>query len=74
MKICPECNSKEVYEYDDVIETTTISGELLPHLGSGMLTSAKVRPVVCAECGNLRLYVSKDAIEKMKTSKHWRKL
>lgn len=74
MKTCPECSSKEVYQYNDVIETTTISGELLPKLGSGMFTSAKVRPVVCAECGNLRLYVSKDAIEKMKTSKHWRQL
>jgi transcriptional regulator with XRE-family HTH domain len=74
MKTCPECSSREVYQYNDVIETTTISGELLPKLGSGMFTSAAVRPVVCAECGNLRLYVSKDAVEKMKTSKHWRKL
>lgn len=74
MKTCPECSSQNIYHYNDVIDTTTISGELLPKLGSGMFTSAKVRPVVCAECGNLRLYVSKDAIEKMKTSKHWRHL
>lgn len=74
MKTCPECSSKNVYRYNAVIDTTTISGELLPKLGSGMFTSAKVRPVVCAECGNLRLYVSKDAIEKMKTSKYWRHL
>ena len=74
MKTCPECNSREVYQFNDVIETTTISGELLPKLGSGIFTSAKVRPVVCADCGNLRLYVSKDAVEKMKTSKHWRQL
>ena len=72
MKTCPECNSKEVYQYNDEIETTTISGELLPGLGSGMFTSAKVRPVVCAECGNLRLFVSKGAVENMKKSKHWR--
>ena len=71
MKTCPECNSKEVYQYKDVVETTTISGELLPKLGSGLFTSATVRPVVCAECGNLRLFASRDAIEKMKTSKHW---
>ena len=74
MKTCPECNSKETYQSNELIQTTTISGELLPNLGSGMFTSAKVRPVVCAKCGNLRLYVSEEAIEKMKTSKHWRRL
>ena len=74
MNTCPECDSKDVYQYKDVIETTTISGELLPNLGSGMFTSAKVRPVVCANCGNLKLYVSKAAIENMKTSKHWKQV
>jgi transcriptional regulator with XRE-family HTH domain len=72
MKTCPECNSKEVYQYKGEVETATISGELLPKLGSTVFSSAKVRPVVCAECGNLRLYASKDAVEKMKTSRQWR--
>jgi len=74
MNTCPECDSKDIYQYKDAIETTTISGDLLPSLGSGMFTSAKVRPVICANCGNLRLYVSKAAIEKMKTSEHWKKV
>jgi len=51
-----------------------ISGDLLPNVGSGMFTSAKVRPVICANCGNLKLYVSKAAIEKMKTSEHWKEV
>ena len=72
MHTCPECDSKDIYQCQDAIETTTISGELLPKLGSGMFTSAKVRPVICGNCGNLRLYVSKAAIEKMKTSEHWK--
>ena len=74
MSTCPECDSKELYQYKDAIETTTISGDLLPNLGSGMFTSAKVRPVICANCGNLKLYVSKAAIEKMKTSGHWKQV
>jgi transcriptional regulator with XRE-family HTH domain len=74
MSKCPECDSKEIYQYKDAIETTTISGELLPKLGSGMFTSAKVRPFICANCGNLKLYVSKAAIEKMKTSGHWKQV
>ena len=74
MSTCPECDSKELYQYKDAIETTTISGDLLPNLGSGIFTSAKVRPVICANCGNLKLYVSKAAIEKMKTSEHWKEV
>lgn len=74
MNTCPECDSKDIYQYKDVIETTTISGDLLPNLGSGMFTSAKVRPVVCANCGNLKLYVSKAAIKNMKTSEHWKQI
>jgi transcriptional regulator with XRE-family HTH domain len=74
MNTCPECDSKEIYQYKDAIETTTISGDLLPNLGSGIFTSAKVRPVICANCGNLKLYVSKEAIEKMKTSEHWKEV
>jgi len=74
MSKCPECDSKEIYQCKDAIETTTISGELLPKLGSGMFTSAKVRRFSCANCGNLKLYVSKAAIEKMKTSEHWKQV
>ena len=73
MKSCPECSSKEVYQYKESIETTQLSGELLPKLGTGMFASAKVRPVVCAECGFVRLYASKEATEKMTSSEHWKR-
>ena len=73
MKTCPECDSKEVYQYKDSIETTQLSGELLPKLGSGMFTSAKVRPVVCSGCGLVRLYASAEATAKVKASRHWKK-
>jgi DNA-directed RNA polymerase subunit RPC12/RpoP len=72
MKTCPECSSKEVYQYKDSIATTQLSGELLPKLGTGF-TSARVRPVVCAECGLVRLYASKETTETMTASKHWKK-
>ena len=74
MKTCPECSSKEVFRYKDEIETTQLSGELLPKLGSGVFTSAKVRPVVCGNCGFVRLYASKEATEKLKASRQWQKL
>lgn len=71
MAPCPECKSEEVYQYKDYIDTTTIGGELLPKLASGMFSSAKIRPVVCGNCGFLRYFVSNDALDKLKVSKHW---
>jgi transcriptional regulator with XRE-family HTH domain len=71
MKPCPECSSEKIYRCKDEIDTTTIGGELLPKLSSNMFSSAKVRPVICLECGYLRNYVAKSALEKLKTSDYW---
>lgn len=69
---CSDCRSTRLYEYESDVDTTTIGGELLPKLSSGVFGSAKVRPVVCAECGLLKYYAAKDAIEKLAASKHWK--
>ncbi len=71
MTPCPACKSKEVYQYKDYINATTIEGELLPKLASSMFSSAKIRPVVCGNCGLLRFFASNDALDKLKESKHW---
>lgn len=71
MAPCPECKSEEVYQYKDYIDTTTIGGELLPKLAPNMFSSAKIRPVICSNCGFLRYFVSNEALDKLKTSKHW---
>lgn len=71
MPTCPECNSEELFQYKDLIDTTTIGGELLPKLASGRFSSAKMRAVVCGECGFLRYFVDNEALQKMKASKHW---
>jgi len=71
MAPCPECKSEEVYQYKDYIDTTTIGGELLPKLASSIFSSAKIRPVVCGNCGFLRYFVSNEALDKLKVSKHW---
>lgn len=74
MKTCPECSSDEVFRYKDAIETTQLSGELLPKLGTGYFASAKVSPVVCGNCGYVRLYASAEALEKLRASRHWQAL
>lgn len=71
MSPCPECKSEEVYQYKDYIDTTTIGGELLPKLASNMFSSAKIKPVICSNCGLLRYFVSNEALDKLKVSKHW---
>jgi len=71
MKPCPECKSNNVYQCTEFADSTTIGGELLPKLSSSMFSSAKIRPVICAECGYLRYYVSKEALQILEGSNHW---
>jgi len=71
MSPCPECKSDEVYRSQSLADTTTIGGELLPKLSTSKFSSAKVQPVVCGDCGLLRLFVADESLQKMKSSKHW---
>ncbi len=74
MSPCPECKSDHVYQYEDLIDTTTIGGELLPKLATGRLSSAKMRAVVCGDCGFLRYFVDDKALDKMRSSQHWNRV
>lgn len=71
MRPCPECNADKVYQYKEYIEFGGFGGELLPKLASGMFSLAKFRPVVCIECGYIRFFASKEARNKLETSKSW---
>ena len=72
MKPCPECNSEKVYRYKKHIAAIGGDGpDLLPKLGSGLFSSAKFLPVVCAECGYVRYYASEEARNKLEASEHW---
>lgn len=69
---CPHCKSDQVFESERLIDTTTLGGELLPKLAPGAFSSAKMRAVVCGDCGLLRYFVDDDAREKLTSSDHWR--
>jgi predicted nucleic-acid-binding Zn-ribbon protein len=72
MKPCPECHSNEIYQYKEDIESGGGYGpDLLPKLSSGLFSIAKFLPVVCSECGYVRFYAAKEALDKLKTSKDW---
>ncbi len=71
MSPCPQCKSDQVFQSKSLVDTTTIGGELLPKLASGAFSSAKMRAVVCGECGLLRYFVDGAALTKMRSSRHW---
>jgi transcriptional regulator with XRE-family HTH domain len=71
MRSCPECGSNQVFRYLGDVDMYAMNGDLLPKLG-GMVTGSKTRPVVCADCGYLRYFVSPTSIERMKSSSKWR--
>jgi hypothetical protein len=74
MKPCSICKSDDIYEHKGDFEFTGLSGELLPNLGKNMLSSTKIRPTVCANCGHVQVFASQDARTKMKNSTKWKKV
>lgn len=72
MSPCPQCRSDQVFQSERLVDSTTIGGELLPDLASGAFSSAKLRAVVCSECGLLRYFVDDDARDKLRSSPRWR--
>lgn len=74
MSPCPQCRSDDVYQSEHLSDTTTIAGELLPKLAPGAFSSAKMRAVVCGDCGLLRYFVDDGARKKLDSSPHWRRV
>ncbi len=68
--ICPQCHATASYQ------TFSPSGgwgfNLLPALGG--LVSAEIDVFVCAECGLIRLFASRDARKKLAESSWWNKV
>ena len=74
MSPCPHCRSDRVFASAKTIDTSTIGGELVPKLAAGPFSSAKMRAVVCGDCGLLRYFVDQEALQKLEHSKHWTQL
>ena len=70
-KQCPECDGHSLYQ------ASTCSGSphgprLLPGLGS-FLSFAKMKVVVCADCGLTRFYASEDARSQLGGVRRWQR-
>lgn len=74
MKICSVCQSDDIYEHEGDFQFTGIDSELLPGLGKNFLSSAKIRPTICANCGHIQIFASEEVRVRMKDSKKWKKI
>ena len=66
---------ERVYRYQGCVTAAGGHGpNLLPKLHAGFFSFPKFLPVVCAECGYVRYYASKEARNKLEGSEHWKRL
>lgn len=74
MSQCSNCRSEDLYQYEDLLEITTLGGDLLPKLNEGMFASAQMRCVVCGECGLVQYFATDDALQRLRSSDHWHRV
>ena len=78
MKPCPECNSNNVHRYKEYIDPLALAGSssiFLPKLTPNFFSSGsstKYLPVVCMDCGHVRFFASKEALNKIDSSGNWK--
>jgi predicted nucleic-acid-binding Zn-ribbon protein len=75
MKPCPECNSRNVYQYSRPVWATGGYGpNLLPGMGSLFMARAKFVPVMCADCGLVRYFATSEARDHVRKSSAWKQV
>ncbi len=72
-KTCPDCESTNLYVQGDIAAKGGYGPDLLPGT-SGIFVYAKMKTVVCKDCGFIRLYASEDALAKVTSDRGWQRL
>ena len=72
-KHCPECDGTNLFARDGIAAKGGYGPDLLPGT-SGLFTSAKMKAVVCRDCGFVRFYAAQDALAKVDTDHGWQRL
>jgi len=70
---CPDCSSTNLYVHCDVSAKGGYGPDLLPGT-SGVFVSAKMKAIVCKDCGLIRFYASQDALTKVNADRGWQRL
>ena len=72
-KQCPECESTHLYVHGDISARGGYGPDLLPGT-SGVFTNAKMKAIVCKDCGLVRFYAQRDTLAKLSSDKGWQRL
>jgi hypothetical protein len=70
---CPNCDSRALYQSQDVEATSTHGPNILPWLGR-FLHRARMSLVLCRDCGLVRIFADAEARAKLSESKRWKPL
>ena len=70
---CPECGGSNLYEHGDISAIGGYGPDLLPG-ASALLSPAKMRAVVCKQCGFIRFYAAQDTLAKIDGDRGWQRL
>ena len=72
-KHCPECDGTELYVHGDISTRGGYGPDLLPGT-SGLFTTAKMKAVVCKDCGLVRFYAQRDTLAKLTADHGWQRM
>ena len=72
-KNCPECGSANVFVHGDINVRGGHGPDLLPGTSS-RFKSAKMKAVVCKDCGLTRFYAAQETLAKINTDRGWQRL
>ena len=67
---CPECNGTRLYAHGDIRARGGYGPDLLPGAG-GVFIAAKMKAVVCKDCGLIRFYADRKALERIDGDDGW---
>lgn len=72
---CPECGGDNVFAHNEIGARGGYGPDLLPGLsGIFSIYGAKMRVVLCKDCGLMQFYASNEALAKVGTETGWVRL
>lgn len=70
---CPECSGPNLVSHGGIDARGGYGPDLLPG-ASGVFRSAKMRVVVCKDCGSVRFFATQETLEKIRADSGWQRV
>lgn len=70
---CPECNGSNLFSHGGISARGGYGPDLLPG-ASGVFQSAKMRAVVCKDCGFVRWFATQETLPKIGADTGWQRV